>query len=450
MRKFLAVVKHEYKKIVFTWTFIISTVLAPLFLGAISLVPLLMMSLKSSAVRLVIVDQSGKLAPRIRENLSPEKQLEKYREAVEDQFKKIDATQDEKLKQSARQIGGNFKFEDFSSEGKSVEAIKLELSEQIKQDKLDAYLIVPPDIVADNTNFEFFTRNSSDFVTNDTLESAVTEAVRAERLAKANISEKQLREINKKVTFSKTKVSEKGEEKDDGNSFWIGFSVGLMIYLSLTIYGTMILQAVIEEKETRIAEILFSSARPFELMMGKLVGVGLAGLTQISIWLFSALILLGYFSAVAGESGMSLSIPSITPGFVVYFLLFFLLGFFIYATIYALIGSMISNAQEGGQVVMFPMLILMTGLFSVFAVIRDPGSSFAFGMSVAPFLAPIIMPVRIMIETPPFWQIALAVILNVLAILGLVWTAARVYRVGMLMYGKRATIPEVWKWIKQA
>jgi ABC-2 type transport system permease protein len=135
---------------------------------------------------------------------------------------------------------------------------------------------------------------------------------------------------------------------------------------------------------------------------------------------------------------------------VILFFVYFLLGFFIYASIFALIGSMVTTVQEGGQFAMFPVFILIIGFYMSFTVIRDPNSDLAFWVSIAPFFAPITMPVRILAETPPFWQIALSILLNAVAIAGLVWLAARVYRVGMLMYGKRATIPEVWKWIRQS
>ncbi len=449
MRKFLAVTKREYLKVVWTKTFIISTVLAPVFMTLVSVLPMIMFTLKGDPVRLVIVDPSGKIAARMRENLSPEKQYEKYKEAVKDSFKDVSATQDEKLKRSAEQIGGNFTFEDFTADGKSDEEIRRELGDRIKGKTLDAYLIIPQNPDAEDAKFELFSRNSSDFVTNEVLDKALAEAVRSERLTRANISEEQLKQINRRIDMSVTKVSEKGEEKDDGGGFAAAFIIGILIYVTLAIYGAAILQAIIEEKETRIAEILFSSARPFDLMMGKLLGVGLAGMTQVAIWVISGLILAGYGVAMASASGMPFSMPNITPFFVVYFLIFFLVGFFIYATIYALIGSMVTTPQEGSQLAFPPILILMVGFFSVFAVIRDPNSAFAFWVSIAPFTAPIVMPVRILIETPPFWQIALSLLLNILTILGLVWAAAKVYRIGMLMYGKRPTVPEVWRWIWQ-
>jgi ABC-2 type transport system permease protein len=184
-------------------------------------------------------------------------------------------------------------------------------------------------------------------------------------------------------------------------------------------------------------------------MFGKLVGVGLAGLTQLGIWIVSLGVLVGFLAAQGGSEIFS-SLPSISPLMIVYFLIYFLIGFFLYASIYALVGSMVTNVQEGGQFAMPATLLLIMGYIFTFAVIRDPNSTMSFWLSIAPFFAPIIMPVRILAEMPPFWQIALSMAINLLAIAGLVWLAGRVYRVGMLMYGKRATIPEVWKWIKQA
>ncbi len=144
------------------------------------------------------------------------------------------------------------------------------------------------------------------------------------------------------------------------------------------------------------------------------------------------------------------SLPVVTPLMVFYFLAYFLVGYFTYAAVFALIGSMVTTVQEGGQFAFPPIMIMLIGFYFGFAVIRDPNSSLAFWVSMVPFFAPLTMPIRILAETPPVWQIGLSLGVNGLAIAGLVWIAARVYRVGMLMYGKRATIPEVLKWIKQA
>jgi ABC-2 type transport system permease protein len=450
MKKFLSVVKHEYKKIVLKWSFLIATLLFPVMAGAFAVVPALIFSIKGEATRVVVVDQSGKLAPRIRENLSNEKMAEKIKQAQTDALKNLPTSQEEQFKRGAEQIGESFVFVDYSSDAKSVEQIKRDLNGKITAKEIDAYLIVPPDYESPDAKFEFFSRKAGDFVTNSSFEKAINGALRSQRLADANISEDKLKDLSRSVDLSVKKVSDKGDEKDSEGSFFAAFIIGLMIYITLLIYGQQIMAAVIEEKETRIAEILFSSAKPFELMMGKLVGVGLAGLTQLAIWIVSALVLVGIGLAQMSAAGLNISIPDITPLTVVYFFIFFLLGFFIYATIYALIGSMVTTVQEGGQFAMFPVIILVIGFYLSFAVIRDPNSPLSFWVSIAPFLAPITMPVRIVAETPPFWQIAISILLNGAAIAGLVWLAARVYRVGMLMYGKRATIPEVWKWIRQS
>jgi ABC-2 type transport system permease protein len=324
------------------------------------------------------------------------------------------------------------------------------LLREVRSNQIDAYLIVPADISSKDALFEFRSRKGGDFISNDTLKDALNDAVRSQRLADANISEDKLAELSAAANLDAKGLDETGEEKDTGGVFIASFVIGLMIYITLAIYGQQILGAVVEEKETRIAEILFSSAKPFELMMGKLVGVGLAGLTQLGIWVGTIAALLGFLALQTDLSAILSTVPTITPLMVLYFLIFFLLGFFLYASIFALIGSMVTTVQEGGQFAFPPIMIMLAAFYFCFAVIRDPNSTVSFWATIAPFLAPITMPVRILAETPPFWQIALSIILNIAAIAALVWLASRVYRVGMLMYGKRATIPEVWKWIRQA
>jgi ABC-2 type transport system permease protein len=450
MRKFLAVVKHEYKKIVLKWSFIIATLMFPIIAASFAIVPALIFSIKGEATRIVIIDQTGKIAPRVKANLSKEKTSAKAEKAQTESLKDLSASQEDKMRRSAEQLGGNFEFVEYSADAKSFEQIKRELNAKLTADELDAYLIVPPNFESAGAKFEFFSRKAGDFVINSAVEDAVNEAVRSQQLADANISENQLQNLSRKVDLDVRKIDEVGAEKDSDSSFAAAFIVGLMIYITLLIYGQQIMAAVVEEKETRIAEILFSSAKPFDLMMGKLVGVGLAGLTQLAIWLVSALVLVGVGLAQMSAAGINISIPDITLPTIVYFFIFFLLGFFIYATIYALIGSMVTTVQEGGQFAFPPILLLIMAFYLSFAVIRDPNSNLSFWVSIAPFFAPITMPVRILAEMPPFWQIALSILINGITIVFLIWLAARVYRVGMLMYGKRATIPEVWKWIRQS
>jgi ABC-2 type transport system permease protein len=220
--------------------------------------------------------------------------------------------------------------------------------------------------------------------------------------------------------------------------------MGIWIYMSVLLYGQLVLGAVIEEKETRIAEILFSSMRSFPLMMGKLIGVSLVAVTQMGIW---ALTFIGLSVWAAGRS---ISVPQVAPIVFVYLLLFFLMGFFIYSTVYAVVGSMVTTTQEGSQVAMPIVLLLIAGFLISFNIIRNPNSPLAFWASMFPFFAPITMLVRIVTETPPLWQILLSLAIGFATATGLIWLASRIYRVGMLMYGKKANIPEVIRWVRQA
>jgi len=448
MKKFFAVVKHEYRKIVLRWTFLLGTLLFPLIAACFAVVPAIIFSFKGEPTRIAVIDRSGKIAPRLKENLSGERIAARAEKAAKEQLKELRPDQKEKLTRDAAQFQDSFVISGFNTEGKSDVQIRSELASRIAAKELDAYLIVPDNYSDPEAQFDYYSRKSGDLIVNESLKSALDGAVRSQRLADANISEKQLEDLSRAVKWEVKKIDESGAEKEDAGGFLAGFAIAFMIYLNLAIYGQMVMSAVVEEKETRIAEILFSSARPFQLMMGKLIGVALAGLTQFAIWVVSAAVLLAIVAPTIAASGADIPLPSISPLAIVYFLIYFVIGFLLYASIFALIGSMVTTVQEGGQFAFLPVMLMLTGFYFSFAVIRDSNSAMSFWASVAPFIAPMTMPVRVMQEMPPFWQIALSIVVNGLAICGMIWVASRVYRVGMLMYGKRATIPEVWRWIR--
>ncbi len=448
MRKFLAVVRHEYRKIVVKWTFLIGTLLFPVLAAGFAIVPAIIFSMKGEATRIVVVDPTSSISPRLKENLSGERLRARAEQAARDSLGDLTASQEDQLKRGTEQMASGFVFVDYETAGKTPDDVRQELNSKAAAGEIDAYLIIPADVNS-REPFEFRSRKAGDFVTNQTLREALNMAVRSQRLADANIDESLLQGLSQNVRFEAKSITEQGEEKDGEMLYLASLVIGMMIYITLTIYGQVIMGAVVEEKETRIAEILFSSARPFTLMFGKLVGVGLAGLTQLAIWTGSLAAIIGFLASQADAAPIIGSLPTITPLMILYFFVFFIVGYFIYASIFALIGSMVTTVQEGGQFAFPPIMIMLIGFYFSFAVIRDPNSSLSFWVSIAPLFAPMTMPVRILAETPPFWQIGLSVLLNCLAIAGLVWLASRVYRVGMLMYGKRATLPEVWKWIRQ-
>ena len=443
MKKFLAVIKREYLQRVRSKFFIVSTVMGPVVLGLFAVFPVYIANMSfGGATRLAVIDQSGKLYDALQNALTTE-------ETENVDSKDEDTASNSQVQRDSRFGSQKFQIEPVSLTGRTLEQAKRDLNERVRANELDGYVVIPADILGSGKP-EFYGRSTGDIFTRETLADRLSRAVREQRLAENKIDQRLLREASRRVTLVSTKINDRGEEKVSGSGFTLVFSFGLLIYVAVLLYGQTVLGAVIEEKETRIAEILFSSMRSFGLMMGKLVGVSLVALTQLSIWAIAFTVLAGFGVSMAAAKGVPTTVPHVPPMVLVYFLLFFLLGYFIYATIYALIGSMVTTVQEGGQLAIPVVLMLVAGFYFIFPIIRSPNSRLAFWASMFPFLAPITMMVRITTETPPAWQIILSLTIGFATVVGLVWLASRIYRVGMLMYGKRASIPEVWRWVKQA
>ena len=447
MRKFFAVIKREYLQRVRTKFFIVATVLGPVMLALFTVVPVYIASINvGDATRLAVIDQTGKIYDRFREALA-DTEDDDDDDSNSNSGAGMNSNQQDRTQRTAELSKARFEVEQVTLDGRALEEVKRQLNERVRRSELDGYVVIPPDILTAG-KAEFYGRNTGDIFTRGTVAERLSRAVREERLAENKIDQRVLREASRRVTLNSTKISASGEEKVSGSSFMVVFSFGMLIYISVLMYGQIVLGAVIEEKETRIAEILFSSMRSFPLMMGKLVGVSLVALTQLSIWGLALLAFAGFGAGMMGGSS-SVNLPHVPPIMFVYFVLYFLLGYFIYATVYALIGSMVTTTQEGGQLAMPVVLMLVAGFYFVFPIIRSPNSSLAFWASMFPFLAPITMMVRITTETPPAWQIILSLAIGFATVVGLIWLASRIYRVGMLMYGKKATIPEVLRWIRQ-
>ena len=442
MRKFLAVVKREYVQRVRTRFFIVATVLGPLVMAGFTIVPGMMIGMKSGGpTRLAIVDQTGKMSARVKKELINGKQPDDDEEQTRDQPPVGNTNRKEQINQAARRFHGSYQVEEVPLNGRTIDEVRKDLETRIQDRELDGYIVLPPNLL-ETGEAEFRARNAGDPFTSNYVRGAISAAVRGQRLADARIDEKSVETASQPIDL-KT-FGSGGQENRGQAGFYLVFGVGLLIYMSVLLYGQVVLGAVIEEKETRIAEILFSSIRPFPLMMGKLIGVSLVALTQFAIW---GVAFLTFSAAMVAASPVSLHVP---PMLFLYLGVYFLVGYFIYATIYALVGTMVTTTQEGGQLAMPVVLMLIAGLFLSFNIIRSPNSPLAFWSSMFPFFAPITMLVRIVTETPPFWQIALSLAICLATAVGLIWLTSRIYRVGMLMTGKKATIPEVWKWVRQA
>jgi ABC-2 type transport system permease protein len=437
MTKFLAVVKREYIARVRAKMFVLSTVLLPVVMSLFGIVPALIFSIQTPPLRVAVVDQTGKMYSQLKQSIGDSSD----RESLSDNAN---------LARSLPRGGsGAFRLEEVNATNQSLDEIRASLDQRMHARDLDGYLILPSDFLS-HGKAEFFNRNPGDIVSLGALQSALNRATREQRLIDAKVDNKTRQELFRPVSLEGVRVSGGGQARDANASFALVFGVGFVMYLSILMYGQIILGSVVDEKETRIAEILFSSVKPFTLMMGKLVGVSFVALTQLAIWglAFSVFALFGV--GVLASRGISAHLPGVPLSHYFYFGLFFLLGYFIYATLYVLVGSMVTTAQEGGQLAIPIILILAVSFYLFLPVSRSPDSPLAFWVSLFPFTAPITMLVRIVTQTPPFWQIALSLVLGFGTVLVIMYAASRIYRVGMLMYGKRASIPEAIRWARQA
>lgn len=449
MTKFLAVVKREYLKRVRTKSFIIATLLGPVLMIAFMVLPVLIALIGvDEPVRLGVVDQSGRMYERVRDSFSPETEVKDTSARQSAPFD-ISKSPQERARDAGMALPGNFKIEQVSAANRQLEEIKQELNGRVLKDELDGYLVIPADILT-NRKAEYYGRNVSDLFTRAQLAEKLSRSVNEQRLADEGVAATLLLEMSKQVDLNTIKVSEKGEERNSDAAFFFVLGIGFLLFIMVLMYGGVILSAVVEEKETRISEMLFSSVRAFPLMLGKLIGVSLVALTQFAIWgLIIGIFLLFGVSLLAAQ-GLNIELPPVSASVVIYFFFFFLLGYFIYATIYALIGSIVTSQEESQQFVLLAVFPLLTAFYLVFPVMRSPDSGVAFWASMFPFTSPVVMLIRIVTQTPPFWQIALSLIIGFAAVVLLMWVAARIYRIGMLMYGKRATIPEIMRWVRQA
>jgi ABC-2 type transport system permease protein len=307
------------------------------------------------------------------------------------------------------------------------------------------------------------------------IENQINGEIKNQQLLKSGIDPGLVSRIKPDVDVQTLVLSDEGEkEGSSAAATVIGFGSGFLIYIFIFLYGSQVMVGVMEEKTSRVVEVLISSVRPFELMLGKIVGVALVGLTQFLLWL-----VLSY--AVMGAVGSLIGLPSTksaptemvqnpemqeqvnkkmkrigiikelgnlpVASIVFYFLFYFLGGYLLYSALFAAVGAAVDNQQDAQQF-MFPITIpIIASIALAQLIIKDPNSSMAFWFSVIPFTSPIIMMIRIPFE-PPFWQILVSMLSLVAGFFGTTWLAGKIYRVGILMYGKKITYTELWKWIR--
>ena len=414
MRNTWLVIKREFLERVRAKSFIISTILMPAFVFAITVLPTKLMSMKSNEViRLVVAVSNREVADAV------DKQL--HSKDVERKFqvdKQVVTSDDPQIRQA--------------------------LDDQVKNKKIDGYVWLTNQAIADG-KVAFVALSTSDFIINANVRGAADDGIRRARLLQRGIAGSELEAILKPVNVDTIAL---GQQKKGGElaQFFAAFLVAMMIYITLLMYGMSVMRSVLDEKSSRIIEVLLSSIKPKELMAGKLFGVGAVGLLQMAIW--------ALFIVVLGSPGIASpqvrELFSTNPLLVVFLPIFFVLGFMLYSGLFAALGAMVNSEQEAQQWQWFVMMPLIIPIIMVSSVIASPGSAMSTWLSMVPFFTPILMYVRIVAQTPPWWQIGVSIGLMLATTYVIVILASRIYRVGILMYGKRPTLPEIVKWLKYA
>lgn len=376
-------------------------------------------------------------------------------------------------------FAGKFKNDDetvYSFPKKSLAAAK----KSFVKDGYNALVFIPNDVIERPKTVQIFAEKSVSLSMQSKIERAISKEIETIKLEQAGITQKIIQDAKVNVDAQTISLSDAGEKSSNGIATTIisGFCA-LLIYISVLIYGTQVMRGVMEEKTSRIVEVIISSVKPFQLMLGKIIGVALVGLTQFLLWIVLTVGLITVGSTVMGQketansamtarmNGMpggqdvqnkmataknpvadvmaaigTLNIPLI----VACFLFYFLGGYLLYSALFGAVGAAVDSETETQQF-MFPIMmpIIAAIAFAQIAV-RDPDGPLAFWTSIIPFTSPVVMMVRIPFGVPG-WQLALSMVLLVLGFIGTTWIAARIYRVGILMYGKKTSFRELAKWV---
>jgi ABC-2 type transport system permease protein len=437
MKKTLAVVRREFVERVRTRAFLISTIMLPVFIVLMAVLPGLMMSGTDRTSRVAVVDAS---AIGLGQPVSQALQSEKLGNAP-----------------GARP---RYSVQVFPASGDQLATVRDDLiastgfSGNKQKDGWDGVLVLTADTLASG-KLEYYGGNVGSLQSMSKLQRSVSNALASVRLGKSGVDAALVRHAMAPADMDTTKVSDGKLTGQSGqDSFLIAYFMGFILYISILMYGQQTMTSVIEEKTSRIMEVLTSSLTPFQMLLGKVLGVGLAGLTQMAIWGGSVFLVSSQRAHLAGLFGMSADavqnfpIPAMAPGLLVVFLLYFALGFLLYGALYAAIGAMCNTIQETQQYAIFVTVFIIVGFFAVFSLIKDPTGHLGVTMSYIPFFAPFTMPVRWSMSSVPPLQLALSLGLMVVALLACVWLAARIYRTGILMYGKKPSWRELWRWIR--
>ena len=321
-----------------------------------------------------------------------------------------------------------------------------DLLAKVDQKQLDGFLWVDTSS-SGNVNAKYESRSSGDFATESRLTSAVNHALVEQRLAARGIDSQEVQALTKSVDIETVQIKNGQETASNAMStFWAAYAMAFLLSFTVVMYGMNVGRSVIQEKTSRIFEVMLSAVKASDMLAGKLIGIGAVGLTQIGIWAAAAALFAGSAlaaSIMAGGVKFSVSTPEI-----VLFCLYFILGYALYSTLFAGLASTCDTEQELQQYAPLAAVPIWLSFGMITFIVTNPNSIWSVAISMFPPCAPITMFLRLASQFPPTWQIALSLGLMVLSVIVVLWVSSRIYRVGILMYGKRATLPEMVRWLR--
>lgn len=420
MHKLWLIIKREYITRVKTKGFVIGTVVVPLLgVGVTFLIVFLVTHQSSAAMRLTIVDEFGGIAPSVASG------LQTHLSNGQPQFNVVESV----------------------DRPADPDALQKDLRGKINAGSLDGYLVIPADL---SQSVELHTKNAGNFSLLGPISAAVNEAVVEARLNARGIHVDNVRELVKGADLRVMKVTKEGESVEKGQTFGIAVALVILLYMSLLMYGIITMRSVLEEKTTRTMEVLISAVSPSQLLAGKILGVAGVAMTQFLIW-GATVVLLGTYGvamAAMGGAGALMSGIHVPASLMICAVIYFFCGYFLYSAMFAAVGAACSNEQDAQQLQWIAMAPLVFTMLIYSVVLNDSTSRVSVILSEIPFFGPVLMPLRVSLQTPPLWQLALSIVLLLLSIAVVILGSAKIYRVGILMYGKRPTLPELVRWLR--
>jgi len=411
MKNILIIARWEYLTRLRSKWFIISTLIMPLIILGSMFIPTAIMTSGDTESRLIaIVDETGQFATPFEQKLT-----EKY--TLKDKTPKYQVIKLQNINPSVA---------------------KAQAAELLDSAIVNAYLVIPEDIL-DSSRVVYYSMNLGNFRDQSEINNTTNEVISEYRMLAAGLDPQLIRQVTKEVRFQMVQVNAAGSEKkgDEMLAYMMPIIYVLMLFFAIFMSSQILMRSVLAERSNRLVEVLLSSVSPLELMSGKIVGLGLLGLTQLALYLCVGV-------GVSNFKGLEL----FSSTNVLLFLVYFVFGYLLYAAIFAAIGALFDNEQDAQQAVSVFSLITIVPIFLASYVIANPHSVATVVLSLIPIMTPFFMILRIGVMLPPLWEILTSIVLLIISVWLTMLAAGKIFRVAILIYGKRPTLPEIWQWVR--